>query len=126
MMETDSNNGSRGQDGPRSRKRAAASQGKSESAAEKKRTQNRISQQCAREKQSAYIRQMETLVAALKTPNEDATEQTKYDELVKAHLKLAEEKQQVEDALFRLRQKLLSVGNLATAAAGFKAQQASN
>ncbi|KAF4432237.1 hypothetical protein CGCF413_v005781 [Colletotrichum fructicola] len=60
---------------------------------------------------------METLVAALKTPNDDATEQTKYDELVKAHLKLAEEKQQVEDALFRLRQKLLSVGNLATAAA---------
>ncbi|KAH0432505.1 heavy metal translocating p-type atpase [Colletotrichum camelliae] len=117
MMETDSTNGSRGQDGPRSRKRAAASQGKSESAAEKKRTQNRISQQCAREKQSAYIRQMESLVAALKTPNEDATEQTKYDELVKAHLKLAEEKQQVEDALFRLRQKLLSVGNLATAAA---------
>ncbi|KAF4823456.1 hypothetical protein CGCTS75_v010420 [Colletotrichum tropicale] len=116
-METDSTNGSRGQDGPRSRKRAAASQGKSESAAEKKRTQNRISQQCAREKQSAYIRQMESLVAALKTPNEDATEQTKYDELVKAHLKLAEEKQQVEDALFRLRQKLLSVGNLATAAA---------
>ncbi|KAH9240917.1 hypothetical protein K456DRAFT_1733518 [Colletotrichum gloeosporioides 23] len=117
MMETDSTNGSRGQDGPRSRKRAAASQGKSESAADKKRTQNRISQQCAREKQSAYIRQMETLVAALKTPNDDATEQTKYDELVKAHLKLAEEKQQVEDALFRLRQKLLSVGNLATAAA---------
>ncbi|CAI0651602.1 unnamed protein product [Colletotrichum noveboracense] len=116
-METDSTNGSRGQDGPRSRKRAAASQGKSESAADKKRTQNRISQQCAREKQSAYIRQMETLVAALKTPNDDATEQTKYDELVKAHLKLAEEKQQVEDALFRLRQKLLSVGNLATAAA---------
>ncbi|KAL3292768.1 heavy metal translocating p-type atpase [Colletotrichum asianum] len=117
MMETDSTNGSRGQDGPRSRKRAAASQGKSESAAEKKRTQNRISQQCAREKQSAYIRQMESLIAALKTPNEDATEQTKYDELVKAHLRLAEEKQQVEDALFRLRQKLLSVGNLATAAA---------
>ncbi|KAI8187160.1 hypothetical protein K4K51_009340 [Colletotrichum sp. SAR 10_75] len=117
MMDTDSTNGSRGQDGPRSRKRGAASLGKSESAAEKKRTQNRISQQCAREKQSAYIRQMESLVAALKTPNDDATEQTKYDELVKAHLKLAEEKQQVEDALFRLRQKLLSVGNLATAAA---------
>ncbi|KAM5342256.1 hypothetical protein ACJ41O_013222 [Fusarium nematophilum] len=60
---------------------------------------------------------MESVLDTLKPVAEDATEQTRYNSLVKAHLKLIDEKQHLEDALFRFRQKLLSVGNLATSAA---------
>ncbi|KAH7141865.1 hypothetical protein EDB81DRAFT_53768 [Dactylonectria macrodidyma] len=104
-------------DAPRSRRRTASSRGISGVTLDRKRAQNRISQQCVRERQAAYVRQMESVLDTLKPSTEDATEQTRYDRLAKAHLKVIDEKQHIKDALFRFRRKLLSVGNLATSAA---------
>ncbi|ETS84331.1 hypothetical protein PFICI_02356 [Pestalotiopsis fici W106-1] len=84
--------------------------------AEKKRRQNRIAQQSSRSRQNAYVRNLEALVEAVKVKcNED--DASKYSKLLKAHLQLIEEKRELEDAFLRLRQRLLSIGNMSVTAA---------
>ncbi|KAH6972183.1 hypothetical protein BKA56DRAFT_677150 [Ilyonectria sp. MPI-CAGE-AT-0026] len=100
----------------RGRKRKASTR-TGDQATDRKRTQNRISQQCARERQTAYIRQMESFIDLLRSSTEGDTDDTEYTKLLKAHLKLLDDKRNAEESLFRFRQKLLSVGNMATSAA---------
>lgn len=85
--------------------------------ADKKRKQNRIAQQSSRSRQHAYIRNLEALVDAVKVKcNED--DASKYARLLKAHTQLLQEKRELEDAFLRLRQRLLSIGNMAATEAG--------
>jgi hypothetical protein len=85
--------------------------------AEKKRKQNRIAQQSSRSRQHAYIRNLEALVDAIKVKCDD-DDASKYSRLLKAHMQLIEEKRELEDAFLRMRQRLLSIGNMAATAAG--------
>ena len=88
---------------------------------ERKRAQNRISQQCLREKNAAYVRNLENAVELLQNTATDADgggRRDRYETLVEAHLKLLKENQRLEEALFRLRKKLLSLSNAAASAAG--------
>ncbi|OCK85512.1 hypothetical protein K432DRAFT_421768 [Lepidopterella palustris CBS 459.81] len=95
-----------------------ASQLPKSSRVERKRTQNRLSQQCVREKQQAYARQLESFVDFIKISHGNAKEgQDSRGELVRAHLALVQENQQLRDALLRMRKKLLSLSNSASAAA---------
>ncbi|KAF3011723.1 hypothetical protein E8E14_010072 [Neopestalotiopsis sp. 37M] len=84
--------------------------------AEKKRKQNRIAQQSSRSRQHAYIRNLEALVDAIKVKCDD-DDASKYSRLLKAHMQLIEEKRELEDAFLRMRQRLLSIGNMAATAA---------
>ncbi|KAF5004431.1 hypothetical protein FDECE_9069 [Fusarium decemcellulare] len=101
---------------PRKRK-ASSEKSASDHVADKKRTQNRISQQCLRGKQAAYLRQMESFIDVLKANTDTEDEDTRYSRLLKAHLDLLDEQKNCESALFRLRHKLLSLGTLANSAA---------
>ncbi|KAG5803460.1 hypothetical protein H9Q74_011529 [Fusarium xylarioides] len=84
---------------------------------ERKRAQNRISQQCLREKNITYIRNLEETIELLQKVATDSDPQDRYSVLLDAHLKLIAENRKLEDALLRLRKKLLSFGQAATAAA---------
>ncbi|KAF4945235.1 hypothetical protein FGADI_12095 [Fusarium gaditjirri] len=84
---------------------------------ERKRAQNRISQQCLREKNLTYIRNLEETIELLQKVATDSDSQGRYSVLLDAHLKLIAENRKLEDALLRLRKKLLSFGQAATAAA---------
>ncbi|OCK83369.1 hypothetical protein K432DRAFT_347304 [Lepidopterella palustris CBS 459.81] len=102
----------------RSRKRKASTDKPSDARADRKRVQNRISQQCLREKQLAHTRQLESFLEIIKTSNDETkNNEDRYSTLLDAHLKLIEEKRQLEDALFRLRKRLLSLSNIASTAA---------
>lgn len=61
---------------------------------------------------------MESFIDLLRSSTEGDADDTEYTKLLKAHLKLLDEKRNAEESLFRFRQKLLSVGNMATSAAG--------
>ncbi|KAI1017524.1 hypothetical protein LB504_003941 [Fusarium proliferatum] len=84
---------------------------------ERKRAQNRISQQCLREKNITYIRNLEETIELLQKVATGSDPQDRYSVLLEAHLKLIAENRKLEDALLRLRKKLLSFGQAATAAA---------
>nr|RBQ87729.1 hypothetical protein FVER53263_01704 [Fusarium verticillioides] len=84
---------------------------------ERKRAQNRISQQCLREKNITYIRNLEETIELLQKVATGSDPQDRYSVLLDAHLKLIAENRKLEDALLRLRKKLLSFGQAATAAA---------
>ncbi|KAF5975350.1 hypothetical protein FBULB1_7411 [Fusarium bulbicola] len=83
----------------------------------RKRAQNRISQQCLREKNITYIRNLEETIELLQKVATGSDPQDRYSVLLDAHLKLIAENRKLEDALLRLRKKLLSFGQAATAAA---------
>ncbi|KAI3583898.1 haloacid dehalogenase-like hydrolase-domain-containing protein [Fusarium oxysporum f. sp. albedinis] len=85
---------------------------------ERKRAQNRISQQCLREKNITYIRNLEETIDLLQKVATGSDPQDRYSVLLDAHLKLIAENRKLEDALLRLRKKLLSFGQAANAAAG--------
>lgn len=84
---------------------------------ERKRAQNRISQQCLRERHAASARHLESVVQAMRSAS-DADSKERYSILLKSHMKLIEENRLLEEALFRLRKKLLSMSNSASTAAG--------
>ncbi|KAF5584446.1 copper-transporting ATPase 2 [Fusarium subglutinans] len=84
---------------------------------ERKRAQNRISHQCLREKNITYIRNLEETIELLQKVATGSDPQDRYSVLLDAHLKLIAENRKLEDALLRLRKKLLSFGQAATAAA---------
>ncbi|KAI8408905.1 hypothetical protein FOFC_11855 [Fusarium oxysporum] len=75
---------------------------------ERKRAQNRISQQCLREKNITYIRNLEETIDLLQKVATGSDPQDRYPVLLDAHLKLIAENRKLEDALLRLRKKLLS------------------
>ncbi|KAF9776848.1 hypothetical protein IL306_004902 [Fusarium sp. DS 682] len=84
---------------------------------ERKRAQNHISQQCLREKNLTYIRNLEETIDVLQKVATGSDPHGRYSVLLDAHLKLIQENQRLEEALLRLRKKLLSIGQSATAAA---------
>ncbi|KAF5026812.1 hypothetical protein F66182_1096 [Fusarium sp. NRRL 66182] len=95
--------------------------GSAPDSSERKRAQNRISQQCLREKNLTYIRNLEETIDLLQkvaTGTDSQNEPDRYSVLLEAHLKLIAENRKLEEALLRLRKKLLSFGQAATAAAG--------
>jgi hypothetical protein len=105
---------------PRPQRKAAKGSSKSkepEEQTERRRSQNRLSQQCARKRQTAYTRHLESLVEAVRAGVDD-DDNSKYSKLLRAHLKLMDEKLELEDALSRSHHKLISLGNMAIAAAG--------
>ncbi|RSL75985.1 hypothetical protein CEP51_010387 [Fusarium floridanum] len=83
----------------------------------RKRAQNRISQQCLREKNLAHVRSLEETVALLQQAVSSGDQGSRYATLLETHLKLMEENRRLQDALLRLRKKLLSLSNAASAAA---------
>ncbi|KAJ4234152.1 hypothetical protein NW757_013637 [Fusarium falciforme] len=83
----------------------------------RKRAQNRISQQCLREKNLAHVRSLEEIVALLQQAVASGDQGSRYANLLETHLKLMEENRRLQDALLRLRKKLLSLSNAASAAA---------
>ncbi|UPL00932.1 hypothetical protein LCI18_011866 [Fusarium solani-melongenae] len=83
----------------------------------RKRAQNRISQQCLREKNLAHVRSLEETVALLQQAVASGDQGSRYANLLETHLKLMEENRRLQDALLRLRKKLLSLSNAASAAA---------
>lgn len=87
--------------------------------ADRKRVQNRISQQCSREKQLARTRHLESVMDLVKS-NASTTSSSHSNNApaIEAHLKLITENEQLRDALFRMRKKLLSLSHMAATAAG--------
>jgi hypothetical protein len=85
----------------------------------RKRVQNRISQQCVREKQAAYSKQLEALAGMIKSSTKMDCESTASNS---AHLKiqmaLIEENRELRDALLRMRKKMLSLSSAVGAVAG--------
>lgn len=82
----------------------------------RKRTQNRIAQQCLRERRAASSRHMDNMFETMHFATETDLSQ-RYTVLLEAHMNLARENQLMEDALFRLRKKLLSLSNSTALAA---------
>lgn len=88
---------------------------------ERKKAQNRISQQCHREKNLAYVRNLENTVQLLQKAAGDTiggSQKDRYATLLEAYLKLMEENRRLEEAMLRLRKRFLSLSNSAAAAAG--------
>ncbi|EUC42108.1 hypothetical protein COCMIDRAFT_104424 [Bipolaris oryzae ATCC 44560] len=79
----------------------------------KKRTQNRIAQQCLRERRAASNRHADRILDTMQT----VTEPERLTMLLEAQANLTRENQRMEDALFRMRKKLLSLSNAAATAA---------
>lgn len=89
----------------------------------RRKVQNRISQQCVREKAQAHARQIESLATIMKTtsgndPSAPTDMSAEYRALVSKHLALLEMNKELNDALLRMRKKLLSLSTASAAAAG--------
>ncbi|KAF5625186.1 heavy metal translocating p-type ATPase [Fusarium tjaetaba] len=83
---------------------------------DRKRTQNRIAQKCLRERRAASDRHIANMLEAMQFATE--TDQAKqYSKLLDTQVKLVKDNQEMEDALFRMRKKLLSLSNAAANAA---------
>ncbi|KAI0126984.1 hypothetical protein BJ170DRAFT_425663 [Xylariales sp. AK1849] len=86
--------------------------------AQRKRVQNRFSQKCHRERLAAHARHLESVVDLIKTGDQEGDNASdRYSALLRQHMKIIEEKRALEEALFRMRKKLLSISNSAAAAA---------
>lgn len=85
----------------------------------RKRAQNRVSQQCIREKAHAHARQLEALTEMIKstTQSDSQSDLSSHKALMQSHLKLIEENRELKDALLRMRKKFLSLGSAANAGA---------
>ncbi|KAK7204238.1 hypothetical protein BZA70DRAFT_268638 [Myxozyma melibiosi] len=81
--------------------------------AARKRAQNRISQQCFRERQLAHRRQLQSFIDAMKGTPADGVSPS----LLTSYVDLVEENQKLRDSLLRTRKKLLSLANSASALA---------
>jgi len=88
---------------------------------DRKRVQNRIAQRCCRERRLTHVRRLESLAKVLESSNVAGVtenEEDRYGTLLRAHLKLLDEHKELEEALLRLRKKLLSVSSSVSSAAG--------
>lgn len=93
-----------------------ARKGKQDAKQSRKRAQNRISQQCRRERDSARARHLEHALTAIQsTSNLDCED--RYSALVQSHLRLLDDNENLQEALFNFRKRLLSMSNAAAAAA---------
>lgn len=96
-----------------------ARKGKQDAKQSRKRAQNRISQQCRRERDSARARHLEHALTAIQsTSNLDCED--RYSALVQSHLRLLDDNENLQEALFNFRKRLLSMSNAAAAAAGIQ------
>jgi hypothetical protein len=85
---------------------------------DKKRIQNRTSQQCLRERKQAHTRHLESLAELMMVSQNDGADPEKQNRVLAAsNLKLIEQNRQLQDALFRMKKKLMGLSNMATAAA---------
>lgn len=92
----------------------------SDSRLARKRIQNRISQQHAREKQIAHVRELESFVNAIKSSidkegsqrDENNTE-IRHDKIVKAYLDVMKENSKLKEGLLRMRKKMLVLSDQA-------------
>ena len=82
----------------------------------RRRVQNRISQQCRRERDSAKARHLRRLavIQSMSTMNYA----DRYSVLLQEHLKLIDDNENLREALLGVRKRLLSLSAAATAAAG--------
>lgn len=92
----------------------------------RKRLQNRISQQCVREKQVVYSKQIEALAGLIKSSanvdHESAVSKTAH---LNMQMALMEENRQFRDALLSMRKKMLSLSSAVGAVAGRAVQYCS-
>ncbi|KAJ5745462.1 hypothetical protein N7520_010644 [Penicillium odoratum] len=94
---------------------------------DKKRIQNRTSQQCLRERKQAHTRHLESLAELMVVSQNDGDDPQKQNQaLVACNLKLIEQNRQLQDALFRMKKKLLGVSNIAIAAASMSPAHAND
>lgn len=86
----------------------------------RKKAQNRVAQRSFREKQTAYVQYLESFVETVQAERRASGNNvdTHENKLLQAHLDLLDGYRQLYDAFLRLRQKLRSLGQSATAAAG--------
>jgi hypothetical protein len=87
----------------------------------RRKTQNRISQRCVREKARAHAKQIESLSTIIKStgdPSGLADLPARYQALLTSHLSLLEMNKDLSDALLRMRKKLFSLSTAAGGAAG--------
>jgi hypothetical protein len=96
---------------------------------DKKRVQNRLSQQSCREKQASYVRQLEHFVENMQASGMGGvaasgpgaggdSSQTYIWELQSRLWNLMKENQELRDAMLRMRKKMLSLGAAASSGAG--------
>jgi hypothetical protein len=84
----------------------------------RKRLQNRLSQQCVREKRLAHAKQFEALRDMPKLAHTSQLSQELWETLKAEQLALAEENRRLKDALLKMRKKLLSLSSMAAMTAG--------
>jgi hypothetical protein len=84
--------------------------------------QNRISQQCLRERQMVLSRQRAELIETIKSTNEGGQNSGELNSVpLNTFMKVVEENEKLKDAHLRLRKKLLSFSNLVGNTAGMLA-----
>ncbi|KAI9743697.1 MAG: hypothetical protein M1818_003013 [Claussenomyces sp. TS43310] len=110
-----SGSGDAGEAGPE----AERHNGKKQDRIQRKRIQNRISQQCVRERAQAHAKQLEVLTEMVKstTPNGGDSDTSGQMALMRNQLRLIEENKKLRDALLKLRKKLRSLSAAAASAA---------
>ncbi|KAH0558850.1 hypothetical protein GP486_004514 [Trichoglossum hirsutum] len=85
---------------------------------DKKRVQNRLSQQCYREKQASYIKQLERFVENVQSAGSGSADiPSQLQEMQKKQLHLMKENQELREAILRMRKKLLSLSTAASTSA---------
>ncbi|KAH0541235.1 hypothetical protein FGG08_004291 [Glutinoglossum americanum] len=85
---------------------------------DKKRVQNRLSQQCYREKQASYIKQLERFVENVQAAGSGQADiPSQLQEMQKKQLRLMKENQELREAILRMRKKLLSLSTAASTSA---------
>jgi hypothetical protein len=93
---------------------------------DKKRVQNRLSQQCYREKQASYIKQLERFVENVQSAGSgSAGSPSQLEGMQKKQLRLMKENQELREAILRLRKKLLSLSTAASTSAGTRTKPTS-
>lgn len=99
--------------------KAATQKGPSNGKVDRKKAQNRISQQCLREKQLATTKHMNSMLNALQGSRASSKDDRQDDgALLESHLELIEQNKRLIEAVLRLRKKLLLLSASANAAAG--------
>jgi hypothetical protein len=93
---------------------------------DKKRVQNRLSQQCYREKQASYIKQLERFVENVQSAGSGSADTpSQLQEMQKKQLRLMKENQELREAILRMRKKLLSLSTAASTSAGTRVKSPS-
>ncbi|PZD30541.1 BRLZ domain containing protein [Pyrenophora tritici-repentis] len=100
---------------PKKRSSSAANITNEDEKSQRKRVQNRISQRCSREKKLTQNRNIANFIELVKKAQTGSHENNKV--LVNAYAELMQENDQLNEALLRMRKKLLSISNSSEAAA---------